>query len=88
MVNSDLSEVTEASREVAARLIRALDHLPRRVAAIRVDLMLNMAVSALAVFEQRRNSGNPLVDANFDETVRHLVDMSVGALEAPNSSSD
>ncbi|WP_280762846.1 TetR/AcrR family transcriptional regulator [Prescottella agglutinans] len=88
MVNSDLSEVTEASREVAARLIRALDHLPRRVAAIRVDLMLNMAVSALAVFEQRRNSGNPLVDANFDETVRHLVDMSVGALKAPDSSSD
>ncbi len=88
IVSSDLSEVTESSREVSARLIRALDHLPRRVAVIRVDLMLNMAVSALAAFEQRRNSGNSLVDANFDETVRHLVDMSVGALEAPASASD
>ncbi|MFM1726729.1 TetR/AcrR family transcriptional regulator [Prescottella soli] len=88
ILNPDLSEVTEASREVSGRLMRALDHLPRRVAVIRVDLMLNMAVSALAVFEQRRNSGNPVVDADFDETVRHLVDMSVGALEAPDSSSD
>ncbi|WP_430330795.1 TetR/AcrR family transcriptional regulator [Rhodococcus sp. ACT016] len=85
ILNPDLSEVTEASREVSGRLMRALDHLPRRVAVIRVDLMLNMAVSALAVFEQRRNSGNPVVDTDFDETVRHLVDMSVGALAAPAS---
>ncbi|WP_254699108.1 TetR/AcrR family transcriptional regulator [Rhodococcus sp. SGAir0479] len=88
IVNSDLSDVTEVSREVSTRLMRALEHLPRRVAVIRVDLMLNMAVSALAVFEQRRNSGIPLVEADFDETVHHLVDMSVGALTVPDSASD
>ncbi|WP_237172703.1 TetR/AcrR family transcriptional regulator [Prescottella equi] len=87
IANADLSDVTEVSREVSTRLMRALDHLPRRVAVIRVDLMLNMAVSALAVFEQRRNGGNTLVDVGFDETVRHLIDMSVGALEAPDSTS-
>lgn len=85
ILNADLSEVTQASREVSTRLMRALGHLPRRVAVIRVDLMLNMAVSALAVYEQRRNTGHPIVDADFDETVRHLIDMSVGALEAPES---
>jgi len=88
ILNPDLSEVTEASREVTTRLMRALDHLPRRVAIVRVDLMLNMAVSALAVFEQRRNCGNPVVDADFDEIVRHLIDMSVGALGAPDSTED
>lgn len=87
IVNAELSEVTQASREVSTRLMRALGHLPRRVAVVRVDLMLNMAVSALAVYEQRRNSGNPVVDADFDETVRHLIDMAVGALEAPDSMS-
>lgn len=86
--NSDLAEVTEASREVSARLMRALDHLPRRVAVVRVDLMLNMAVSALAVFEQRRAVGNSVVETDFDETVRHLVEMSVGALRAPDSDAD
>lgn len=86
--NSDLAAVTESSREVAVRLMRALDHLPRRVAVVRVDLVLNMAVAALAVFEQRRMSGNVIVDADFDETVHHLVDMSVGALRAPDSAAE
>lgn len=88
IAHAGLSDVTEASREVSTRLIRALGHLPRRVAVVRVDLMLNMAVSALAVFEQRRNSGNSLVDTTFDETVHHLIDMSVGALAEPDSASD
>jgi AcrR family transcriptional regulator len=78
-----LAAISVSSREVSRRLMASLDHLPRRVAVARVDLMLNMAVSALAVFEQRRASGNPVVNATFDETVHHLIDMSVGALAAP-----
>lgn len=81
----DLAAISAGSREVSRRLMGALDHLPRRVAVARVDLILNMAVSALATFEQRCVSGNPVVYASFDETVHHLIDMSVGALEAPCS---
>jgi AcrR family transcriptional regulator len=87
-MNPELETVSDASRETAARLTKALDHVPRRTAVVRVDLMLNMAVSALAVYEQRRASGNRIVNASFDETVAHLIDMSVGALEAPNSPAD
>lgn len=84
----DLSSVTEASREVSTRLKDALTHLPRRVAAARAGLMLNMAISALAVFEQRSASKSSVANASFDEIVTHLIDMSVGALEAPYSHLD
>ncbi|MHA4853300.1 hypothetical protein L1080_027730 [Rhodococcus sp. MSC1_016] len=46
-----------------------------------------MTVSTLAVYEQLRASGNPIVNASFDETVAHLIDMSVVALAAPKSPS-
>jgi hypothetical protein len=49
--------------------------------------LLNMTVSTLAVYEQLRASGNPIVNASFDETVAHLIDMSVVALAAPKSPS-
>ncbi|WP_241665695.1 TetR/AcrR family transcriptional regulator [Prescottella subtropica] len=88
MKNPDLAEVTDASREVSVRLIAALDHLPRRVAAARATLMLNMAVSGLALYEQLRAHGRTMSHADFDETVGHLVDMSVGALEAPYTQQD
>ncbi|WP_051919136.1 TetR/AcrR family transcriptional regulator [Prescottella defluvii] len=84
----DLAEVTEASREVSSRLKRALTHLPRRVAAARTGLMLNMAISALAMFEQRGASRSSVANSSFDEIVAHLIDMSVGALEAPYSPMD
>ncbi len=83
MGSPDLEAVSDASRAVSARLIAALDHLPRRAAAARTALMLNMAVSGLAMYEQLRAHGKAMESANFDETVAHLVDMSVGALEAP-----
>ncbi|WP_016932785.1 TetR family transcriptional regulator [Rhodococcus sp. R1101] len=84
----DLAAISVSSREVSRRLMDVLDHLPRRVAVARVDLMLNMGVSALAVFEQRCADDNPVAHASFAETVHHVIDMSVAALEAPCSPMD
>ncbi|MCJ0905284.1 TetR/AcrR family transcriptional regulator [Rhodococcus sp. ARC_M6] len=84
-MSPEFREVSEASNEVVSRLARALSHLPRRVALERIDLMSNMTVSALAVFEQRREEGMPVVKADFDATVVHLVDLMVAALLAPQS---
>lgn len=81
----EFREVSEAINEVVSRLTRALSHLTRRVAVERIDLLSNMTVSALAVFEQRREEGKPLVQADFDATVDHLVDLMVAALLAPQS---
>ncbi|MEV5648713.1 TetR family transcriptional regulator [Nocardia sp. NPDC052254] len=81
----EFDEVSDANGEVVARLIRALAHLSPRTAHERVDLMFNMAVSALAVYEQRRAEGLPVVKATFDETVDHLIDMAVGSLVAGQS---
>lgn len=83
--SQEFREVSEANNEVVSRLTRALSHLARRVAVERIDLMSTMAVSALAVFEQRREEGNLLVRADFDTTVDHLVDLMVAALLAPQS---
>ncbi|MGW0173280.1 TetR/AcrR family transcriptional regulator [Rhodococcus sp. NPDC003322] len=80
-----LNEIRDANSEVVVRLVRALGHLSRRTAHERVDLMYNMVVSALAVYEQRRAEGLPVVQATFDETVDHLIDMAVGSLEAADS---
>jgi AcrR family transcriptional regulator len=81
----EFREVSEANNEVVSRLTRTLNHLSRRVAVERIDLMSNMTVAALAVFEQRREEGNPVVKADFDTTVDHLVDLMVAALLAPQS---
>ncbi|MFI1464151.1 TetR/AcrR family transcriptional regulator [Nocardia carnea] len=77
----ELGEVQDAGREIVHKLIDALGHLPRRVALTRIDLMLNMTISALALVEQRRAEGLPQL-ASFDDTVDHLIDMAVGALLA------
>ncbi|MDG3009518.1 TetR family transcriptional regulator [Rhodococcus sp. D2-41] len=79
------ADVSDANAEVLARLTRVLDHLDRRTAVERIDLMFSMAVAALAVFEQRKTAGIPVVAASFDQTVAHVLDMSVGALLAPES---
>ncbi|GAA4490250.1 TetR family transcriptional regulator [Rhodococcus olei] len=84
-VGGALEEIRDANSEVVARLVRTLGHLSRRVAYERVDLMYNMVVSALAVYEQRRAEGLPVVQATFAETVDHLIDMAVGSLEAADS---
>ncbi|MFD4293497.1 TetR/AcrR family transcriptional regulator [Rhodococcus sp. NPDC058532] len=84
----DMAGISAGSREVSRRLMGVLGHLPRRVAVARVDLMLNMAVSALATFEQRHASGNIVVHTSFEDTVHHVIDMSVGALGAPCSDTD
>lgn len=83
--STEFREVSEASNEVVNRLTRALSHLPRRVAVVRIDLVFNMTVAALAVFEQRRDEGNRVVYADFDATVDHLADLAVAALSAPQS---
>ncbi|MFX1759872.1 TetR/AcrR family transcriptional regulator [Rhodococcus sp. As11] len=77
----DFAGLRDANSEIIGRLIRALTHLPARVATTRIDLMFNMAVSALALYEQRRAEFIP-VRADFDETVDHLIDMTVAALLA------
>ncbi|MFD4181693.1 TetR/AcrR family transcriptional regulator [Rhodococcus sp. NPDC058514] len=84
----DMAAISAGSREVSRRLMGVLGHLPRRVAVARVDLILNMAVSALATFEQRHASGNIVVHTSFEDTVHHVIDMSVGALGAPCSQTD
>ncbi|MDV6209022.1 TetR family transcriptional regulator [Rhodococcus erythropolis] len=83
--SAEFREVSEGINEVVGRLTRALPHLPRRFAVERIDLTFNMSVSALAIFEQRREDENPVVQADFDTTVDHLVDLAVGALTAPQS---
>lgn len=82
---ADFDETADANLEVVKRLVRALDHLPRRTARERVELMFNMVVSALAVFEQRRAEGRPATKTTFDDTVDHLIDMAVGSLSAADS---
>lgn len=81
----DLDTIRDANTEVVERLIGTLGHLTRRTARERVDLMYNMVVSALAVYEQRRAEGIPVTKATFDETVDHLIDMAVGSLSAADS---
>ncbi|WP_242676580.1 TetR/AcrR family transcriptional regulator [Rhodococcus sp. ABRD24] len=88
LTSPGLSSITEASGQVSERLLKALTHLPHSVAAARVDLMLTMAMSALAVFEQRRANGTQILQVSSDQTVAHLIDMSVGALEAPHTQVD
>ncbi|TQF75101.1 TetR family transcriptional regulator [Rhodococcus spelaei] len=83
--SGEFDEVFDGNREVVARLTRILGHLSRRAAIERVDLMFNMTVSALAVYEQRREEGLPVVRASFAETVEHVIDMAVGSLEAADS---
>ncbi len=70
--------------ELARRTIEQLSHLEAATAMTRLQLMLHMVVSALAAFEQNWSRG--LADVtDLDRTVGHLLDMSLGALLAPES---
>ncbi|WP_342659811.1 TetR/AcrR family transcriptional regulator [Rhodococcus ruber] len=81
----EFAALWDANAEIVRRLTRLLPHLSPRTAVERIDLVFNMSVSALAIFEQRQDDGIPVVRAGFDETVEHLIDMAVGALQAEDS---
>ena len=68
--------------DIVTRLIDALSHLPRRVAFERIDLATQMFTGALAVYEDRRDVGNPVVNTQFENVVAHLYDMTEAALRA------
>ncbi|MDV8001392.1 TetR/AcrR family transcriptional regulator [Rhodococcus sp. IEGM 1408] len=71
-----------ATDDVVVRLIDALSHLPRRVAFERIDLATQMFTGALAVYEDRRDAGNTVVNSEFEDVVAHLYDMVEAALRA------
>ncbi|MFI8694303.1 TetR/AcrR family transcriptional regulator [Dietzia maris] len=71
-----------ATDDVVVRLIDAMSHLPRRVAFERIDLAVQMFTGALAVYEDRRDVHNTVVNTEFDTVVAHLYDMVEAALRA------
>lgn len=71
-----------ATDDVAVRLIDAMSHLPRRVAFERIDLAVQMFTGALAVYEDRRDVHNTVVNTEFETVVAHLYDMTEAALRA------
>ncbi|OYD67313.1 TetR family transcriptional regulator [Rhodococcus sp. OK302] len=81
----DFADISDVSREIIVRLRRALVHLPEDAAATRVDLIMNMMVSAFAAYEQRQEEGLLAGAASFDDMVTHLIEMAVGALTAPHN---
>ncbi|MDI9915911.1 TetR family transcriptional regulator [Rhodococcus sp. IEGM 1379] len=81
----DFADISGVSREIIVRLRRALVHLPEDAAATRVDLIMNMMVSAFAAYEQRQEEGLLAGAASFDDMVTHLIEMAVGALTAPHN---
>ena len=71
-----------ATDDVVVRLIDAMSHLPRRVAFERIDLATQMFTGALAVYEDRRDAQNTVVNSRFEDVVAHLYDMIEAALRA------
>lgn len=71
-----------ATDDVVVRLIDVLSHLPRRVAFERIDLATQMFTGALAVYEDRRDARNTVVNTEFEDVVAHLYDMTEAALRA------
>lgn len=71
-----------ATDDVVVRLIDAMSHLPRRVAFERIDLAVQMFTGALAVYEDRRDVHNTVVNTEFETVVAHLYDMTEAALRA------
>ena len=75
-------QLRTATDDVVVRLITVLSHLPRRVAFERIDLVTQMFTGALAVYEDRRDAHNTVVNTNFENVVAHLYDMCEAALRA------
>lgn len=73
-------------REVGAGILRQLPQVSTATAVRRLELVLTMAVSALAGFEQRLASGT-VVAADLAVLMDDLVDMGVAALQAPERAS-
>ena len=71
-----------ATDDVVVRLIDAMSHLPRRVAFERIDLATQMFTGSLAVYEERRDVNNTVVNTHFETVVAHLYDMVEAALRA------
>jgi AcrR family transcriptional regulator len=76
------AQLRTATDDVVVRLIDVLSHLPRRVAFERIDLATQMFTGALAVYEDRRDARNAVVNTDFDKVVAHLYDMVEAALRA------
>lgn len=76
------AQLRTATDDVVVRLIDVLSHLPRRVAFERIDLATQMFTGALAVYEDRRDARNTVVNADFGKVVAHLYDMVEAALRA------
>jgi AcrR family transcriptional regulator len=76
------AELRTATDDVVVRLIDVLSHLPRRVAFERIDLATQMFTGALAVYEDRRDARNTVVNTRFEDVVAHLYDMTEAALRA------
>lgn len=76
------AQLRTATNDVVVRLIDVLSHLPRRVAFERIDLATQMFTGALAVYEDRRDARNTVVNTDFDKVVAHLYDMVEAALRA------
>ncbi|MVZ89897.1 TetR family transcriptional regulator [Microbacter sp. ANSKLAB05] len=76
------AQLRTATDDVVVRLIDVLSHLPRRVAFERIDLATQMFTGTLAVYEDRRDARNTVVNADFDKVVAHLYDMVEAALRA------
>ncbi|WP_230928399.1 TetR/AcrR family transcriptional regulator [Dietzia aurantiaca] len=68
--------------DVVVRLIDVLSHLPRRTAFERIDLATQMFTGSLAVYEDRRDANNTVVNSHFDSVLAHLYDMVEAALRA------
>lgn len=68
--------------DVVVRLINAMSHLSRREAFERVDLATQMFTGALAVYEDRRDADNTVVNSDFETVVAHLYAMTVASLRA------
>lgn len=71
-----------ATDDVVVRLIDAMSHLPRRVAFERIDLATQMFTGSLAVFEERRDANNTVVNTQFEKVLDHLYDMVEASLRA------
>lgn len=82
------ADLRTATDDVVVRLIDVLSHLPRRVAFERIDLATQMFTGALAVYEDRRDARNTVVNARFEDVVAHLYDMIEAALCAGAGSRD
>lgn len=77
-----------SSDDVVVRLIDSMSHLPRRVAFERIDLATQMFTGSLAVYEDRRDASNTVVNSRFEDVVAHLYDMVEAALLAGVSASE